>query len=96
MTLNKEKLQSIYDKNLAELQSLVAQHNELDDNIRATQEQLQQLAQQRQQVYTAAMAAKKVVEELQPYVDKKEVPTPETQPETIEVEDEVKAKKAKR
>lgn len=103
MTIDNDKLQKVYEKNLAELQGFIKQLNELDENIRSGEEQLKQMTVQRQNIFTLGMAAKKVVEELQPYFGKPEEPVvPETKEESnssetseIAAEDEKPRKKAR-
>ena len=80
-----ENIQEIYNKNLEEFKQLSEEHNNLDAQIREAQERLKNL-------YIAAMAARKVVTELQPFV-KTEAPTPTEEPVVEDTKEEQKKKK---
>lgn len=87
MTFN---IQETYDKNMAELQELVKQINDLDSRIIEFKEQaeaqLRQMSEQRQQTFVVAKQKEALVLELQPYVKQKdEEEADETKVETPEV-----------
>lgn len=92
MTFDVEKT---YQKNLEEFKALAEQFEAVNAKISETQATLQQLVQQKQEIYTAAKAAEKVVVELQPYVTT--APEPATADEVKEeVAEQVPTKKAGR
>lgn len=93
MTFDVEKT---YHKNLEEFKALAEQFEAINAKINETQAVLQQLAQQKQEVYTAAKAAEKVVAELQPYVTTAPEPAPVDNEVKEEVSEQVSTKKAGR